>query len=106
ARQRWRPDEVGHPALRRLQALRAQQERNLLLYVLALAFEGLPQVALPVGLPLGRPIQVAGVVAALVIANGRIDGTLPAVALQVEHRRPAGGVIAQGGGPPPMWESG
>src|SRR4029453_12109562 len=95
ARQRWRPDEVGHPALRRLQALRAQQERDLLLYVLALAFEGLLQPALPIDLPLGRPIQVAGVVAALVIAHGRIDGTLPAVALQVEHRRPAGVVIGQ-----------
>lgn len=46
-------------------------------------------------LPLGRPIQVTGVVAALVIAHGRIDGTLAAVALQVEHRRPAGVGIGQ-----------
>ena len=95
ARQRRRPDEVGHPALRRLQALRAQEQRDLFLDVLALAFEGLLQPALRIDLPLGRPIQVAGVVAALVIAHGRIDGTLPAVALQVEHRRPAGVVIGQ-----------
>ena len=58
-------------------------------------FEGLLHAALPIDLPLGRPIQVAGVVAALVIAHGRIGGTLPAVALQVEHRRPAGVVIGQ-----------
>ena len=95
ARQRRRPDEVGHPPLRRLQALRAQEQRDLLVYLLALAFEGLLQPALPIELPLGRPIQVAGVVAALVIAHGRIDGTLPAVALEVEHRRPAGVVIGQ-----------
>ena len=95
AHQRRRPDEVGHPALRRLQALRAQEQRDLFLDVLALAFEGLLHAALLVDLPLGRPIQVAGVVAALVIAHGRIDGALPAVALQVEHRRPAGVVIGQ-----------
>src|SRR5204862_8333491 len=90
-------DEIGHAALGRLQALRPQEARHFLLDldVLALALEGLLQPALRIDLPLGRPIQVAGVVAALVVAHGRLDGTVPAVALQVEHRRPPRIVIGQ-----------
>ena len=95
ARQRRRPDEVGHAALGRLQALRAQEARNIFLDVVALAFEGLLQPALIIDLPLGRPVEVAGVIAALVVAHRGLDGTLPAVALQVGHRRPPGVVICQ-----------
>src|SRR6185437_3158293 len=82
--------------LGRLETLRPEEARYLVrLDLLPLAFVRLLDLTLLINLPLGRPIQVTCVAAALVVAASRLEGRLPALALQVEHRRAAAVVVGQ-----------